>query len=155
MNQEDPYHCRCFSIHNSQFDNFRQQLENIGFKDTLLQENHGQVYGLVKRLDEYTQIHVKVIRNGSIEAEMEYPPDYPVAHLNQEHSYSAHYELQEIMNSFGIPHTFRINPPLSCLQRIRKFANNPTHAKVIAGVALGAVAIGALAYALSKMDDEE
>lgn len=154
MNQDDPFHCHCFSIHQTNFTEFRKNLESIGFREPLLQINNGHVFGLTKRLDEYTQIHIKVMKNGNIEAEMEYPPDYPVAHLNQEHSYSAHQEVQEIMSSFGIPHTFRISPPLSCLQRIRKFAQNPTHAKVIAGAALGVAAIGIIAYALSKMDEE-
>lgn len=154
MNKEDPYHCHCFFIHSTYFDEFRKKLESIDFGEPLLQINNGHVYGLTKRLDEHTQIHVKVMKNGNIEAEMEYPPDYPVAHLNQDHSYSAHHELQEIMNSFGLPYTFRTNPPLTCIQRIRKFADNPTHVKVFAGVALGLVAVGVFAYALSKMDEE-
>lgn len=152
INQEDPHHCRCYTIHPVYFKEFQNKLKNTGFKNPFLEENHGQVFGLTKRLDEYTQIHIKAMKNGNFEAEMEYPPDYPVAHLNQEHSYSAHTELQTIMDGLGLPYTFRINPPLTCLQRIIKKATNPTPAALFVGLGLAAITGGALVYYLTKED---
>ena len=150
----DPHHCHCFSLHKNYFQNFKKKMESISFNDTILQEDHGQVYGLVKRLDEYTQIHVKVLKNGTIEAEMEYPPSYPFAHLNQEHSYSAHDEIHTILNYLRMTYTYRIVPPTTCIMRRIKKAVNPTHAKVIVGGLLLAVVIGGLVYYLTK-DKEE
>lgn len=132
-----------------------RKLESISFNDTIYQEDHGQVYGLVKRLDEHTQIHVKVLKNGTIEAEIEYPPAYPFAHLNQEHSYSAHPEIEMILKHFQITYTYKLSPPITCLIRKIKTAFKPTHAKVIFGVVLGIVAIAGILYALSKMDDKK
>ena len=153
-NQEDPHHCRCFYIHPTYFEEFQNKLKKIGFKKPFFEENHGQIFGLTKRLDKYTQIHIKCMKNGNFEAEMEYPPDYPVAHLNQEHSYSAHYELKEIMDSFQLPYSFRINPPLTCLQRIIKKAVNPTPAGVFAALGITAIVGAAAVYYLTK-DDED
>ncbi len=154
-NQEDPHHCHCFSIHDSYFTQFRKGLKNLGFKEPLLQENHGQVFGLTKRLDEYTQIHVKVMKNGNIEAEMEYPPDYPFAHLNKEHSYSAHSEVKQILDDLRISRAFRADTPISCIIRKIKKALNPTPVKTlvaVVGVTIGLVAVLA---ALSSMNKEE
>jgi len=154
VNNQDPHHCHCFILHKNYFQDFREKLESIGFREPLLQEDHGQVYGLTKRLTEDTQIHVKVINNGIIEAEMEYPPDYPFAHLNSEHSYSAHDEIKMILNHFRMTYTFKIEPPLTCIMRQIKKAINPTPAKVIVGGLVLAGAVGALLYFLSK-DNEE
>jgi hypothetical protein len=112
--------------------------------------NRGQKFGLTKRLDEETQIHVKLLENGVIEAEMEYPPDYPVAHLNSDHSYSAHNEIEQILNQGGFSFTRKIMPPITCIKRIIKKAVKPTHVNtIIAGVAIVS-ALGIIAYMLSK-----
>lgn len=146
----DPHHCHCFSLHPNYHNLFKQQLIGLGFGEPLLQENHGQKFGLTKRLDDETQIHVKVLENGIVEGEMEYPPVYPIAHLNQEHSYSAHHEIDQIMRQTSISHTRKISPPITCIQRIIKKAFKPTHVKVIVGVVVAVALIGTLAYALSK-----
>ena len=149
-NNEDPHHCHCLYIESSYSMQFRKGLENTGFKEPLLQEDHGQVFGLTKRLDEYNQIHVKVMKNGNIEAEIEYPPDYPFAHLNQTHSYSAHDEMQLLLNALRIPYFFKINPPIACIRRKIVKAVKPTHVKVLLGELLLVGVIGALVYALAK-----
>ena len=149
-NKEDPYHCYCFKIDDLYLDEFREELEKIEFKDTIWQEEHGQEYGLKLRIDEYTQLHLKVFDNGQIEAEMEYPPDYPAAHLNQIHSYAAHNQLKEIFKVVRIRHGTKLFPPKACLQPKVIPAINPTHVVgfVIAGVAV--VSILVVLHALSK-----
>ena len=112
--------------------------------------NHGQKFGLTKRIDEETQIHVKLLENEVIEGEMEYPPDYPMAHLNPKYSYSAHNEIEQILNRGGFLFTRKIVLPITCVKRIIKKAVKPTHVKtIIAGVVILAVIIGSLYY-LSK-----
>ena len=95
-------------------------------------------------------MHVKVFDDGRIEAEIEYPPDYSVAHLNQKHSRSAHNELREIFKVVRIPHKSKFFPPMTCLRPKIIPAVNPSHAKAIVGVVVGvALIVGAL-YVLTK-----
>lgn len=149
-NQNDPHHCHCFILHPSYHDEFKQHLDKLEFKDPLLQMNRGQKFGLTKRLDEETQIHVKQLENGVIEAEMEYPSDYPMAHLNPEHSYSAHNEIEQILNQGGFSYTRKIVPPITCVKRIIKKAIKPTHINtILAGIAVVS-AIGVSAYLINK-----
>jgi len=151
----DPHHCHCFSLHPNYHDEFRSNLEKMGFKKPLLQENHGQKFGLTKRLNEKTQIHVKLLENGVIESEMEYPSDYPMAHLNPEHSYSAHPEIEQILNKCGLALTKKIVPPITCVKRIIKKAINPTHKNtIVAGVIISAVVIGSLYYLSKELKKE-
>ena len=94
---DDPHHCRCFSIDPEDIEDFKVQLEDLGFYDEL-EEDHGQEFGRVLRMGDKLQLHIKVMPDGEIEGEMEPPPAYPGAHLNQEHSYSAHKEIEEILS---------------------------------------------------------
>ncbi|MBA4718154.1 MAG: hypothetical protein HRO68_03260 [Nitrosopumilus sp.] len=122
---EDPYHCKCFFIKNIQ--EFENIILDCGFKDEF-QEDHGQVYGYVLRVEDKLQHHIKVMPNGNIESEMELPPAYPAAHLNQEHSYPAHQETEEVLRVAEIEYEI-INPiPNTCLNRKIKKPDNPTHA---------------------------
>ena len=123
----DPHHCRCFSISKPNFSEFISKLQNLGYSEPLFEQDHRQIIGLTKRLSEYYQIHVKLMRTGRIEAEIEYPQDYPMAHLNPTHSYSAHAELALLLNALQIPHKCKRKPPLSCLQRQIIQAQQPTH----------------------------
>ena len=150
MNKNDQYHCHCFSIDELDIDEFREQLEEIGFKNTIWQNDSDFEFGLVLRIDEYTQMHVKVDSEGHIEAEIEYPPDYPIAHLNQKHCRSAHHELKEVFKVVQIRHKSKFFPPFTCLRPKIIPAINPSHAKIIAGGLLALVAVGALAYIISK-----
>ena len=153
MDDEDAHHCRCFSITKENFSKFEKKISESGFVKPLFEEDHGHILGLTKRLDEYSQIHVKLMSNGVIESEIEYPPDYPFAHLNNEHSYSAHDEIQSILNSLGITYTFRTIPPTTCIRRKIVKAFKPTHVKtILAGLVVGVI-VGGILYYLSK--DEE
>ena len=126
----------------------------MGFKEPFLQENHNQFFGFTKRLDEYIQVHVKLLKNNCIESEMEYSPDYPFAHLNEEHSYSAHYEIKEILDSMIIPYSYQTNPPTSCLRRKIVQALNPTHASaIVLGALVGIVLAGILSYFMKDEDE--
>jgi hypothetical protein len=123
----DPHHCRCFSISKSDFQTFANKLRNYGFTQPLLEEDHHQILGLTKRLSEYYQIHVKLMRTGRIEAEIEYPQDYPMAHINPIHSYSAHAELNVLFSVLQISCKCKHKPPITCIQRQIVPAHQPTH----------------------------
>ncbi len=137
----DPHHCRCFSIPKLHFRDFEIQLLNLGYTEPIFDADHGQILSLTKRISEYYQIHVKLMRTGRIEAEIEYPQDYPIAHLNSTHSFSAHLQLVSLFNTLQVSHKCKHKPPMTCLQPQIIPANNPTNrdAFLIVG-GLGALA---------------
>ncbi|TSA16022.1 MAG: hypothetical protein D4R72_07755 [Nitrosopumilales archaeon] len=137
----DPHHCRCFSISKLHFRNFKAKLQNFGFSEPLFEEDHHQILGLTKPIYQYYQIHVKLMRTGRIEAEIEYPQDYPMAHLNPTHSFPAHAELNSLLNDLQITYKCKRIPPITCVQRQIIPAQNPTHKNTF--YAIGGV--GALA----------
>lgn len=117
-------------------------MKQTGFKKQIFEEPRGQIFGMVKRLDEYTQVHFKVLQNGTVESEMEYPPDYPIAHMNPIHSYSAHKETEIILSHFSIPYGLKRMPPTTCIQRKIVKAIKPSHWTTV----LGAIFIVVLAF---------
>jgi len=123
----DSRHCRCFSISKSNFKDFESKLQNLGYSEPLFEDDHGQILGLTKRLSTNYQIHVKLMRTGRIEAEIEYPQDYPMAHLNPTHSFSAHLELNLLFIALQIPYKCKKKPPTTCIQRKIIPAQQPTH----------------------------
>jgi hypothetical protein len=137
----DPHHCRCFSIPKLHFRSFESKMLSFGYSDPILEEDHGQILSFTKRLSEYYQIHVKLMRTGRIEAEMEYPHDYPLAHLNQIHSFSAHAELNLLLIALQIPYKCKRVPPITCVQRQVIPAQNPTTLNTV----LALSGVGALA----------
>ena len=153
--KQDQYHCRCFSIDPENIEEFKNQIEDLGLVDEF-QENHGQVFGRILRVEDDLQLHVKVMPDGMIEGEMEPPPAYPGAHLNQEHSYSAHKEINRVLSEHTSVKSFvERNIPSTCKNPIIKKPNNPTHAKTIAVAGIAIAGIAALAHYLSKDDDKE
>lgn len=137
----DPHHCRCFSIPKIHFHEFESRLLRFGYSEPLLEEDHGQILGFTKRLNESYQIHVKLMKTGRIEGEIEYPPDYPMAHLNSTHSFSAHAELNLLFSALQISHKCKHNPPITCIRRQIIPAQQPTHL----GTFLAAGGVSALA----------
>jgi hypothetical protein len=123
----DPHHCRCFSIPKIQFRYFVSQIQNYGFSEPFFEDDHKQIVGFTKRLSQYSQIHVKLMRTGRIEAEIEPPQDYPIAHLNSIHSYSAHPELNVLFTTMQISYKCKKNPPPTCIHRQIILPQNPTH----------------------------
>lgn len=145
--KEDPHHCHCIAI-DENVETFKKKLDGLDAMDQF-GEDHGQVFGRAFRISEYLQLHIKVMPSREIEAEMEPPPEYPGAHLNQEHSYSAHREVQEVLHITKTPYHLKRHVPTTCIQPVIKKPENPTHiTTIIVGVALVAVfavAITALA----------
>jgi hypothetical protein len=136
----DPHHCRCFSIPKSHFRYFESKIMHFGYSDPLFEEDHGQILSFTKRLSEYYQIHVKLMRTGRIEAEIEYPQDYPMAHLNSSHSFSAHPELNLLLIAMQIPYKRKKVIPIICTQRQVIPAQTPTHRNAFLAVG-GGVAV--------------
>ena len=78
------------------------------------EQNHGQVFGRRLRILELLQMHFKVMSNGLIESELEPPPEYPGAHLNQKHSYPSHDGLPTLLKHIGIKYTIIKPIPSTC-----------------------------------------
>jgi hypothetical protein len=128
----------------------------IGFTPQLGgEEPHGQVFGLVKRLEQILQIHFKVMPDGLIEGEMEPPTAYPAAHLNPKHSYSAHQKIAEILQEINIRFTITNNIPITCIYPIIEKPEKTTHSAGLALLLLGLGVIGKVAYDYFKDDDKE
>ena len=79
-------------------------LRSEGFKDTLLQIwKEGQVFGLVKKIDNVWEMHVRGFKDGHLEAEIEISRDY-IEHLDDRFRRSAISELTEILDKYNIPY---------------------------------------------------
>ena len=147
----DPHHCRCFVLDREWIGVLKRKLIRRGFGQQIAEEDHGQVWGLRKKLTEREQIHVKAMPDGLIESEMEPPPEYPVEHLNPRHSYSAHKQVLSVLRSVGIRfRRVRDTPPTCAMPKIVR-PKRYTHWVTIAIVmALVAAAIALVVYAISK-----
>lgn len=156
--EPDQYHCRCFKISSQDIQLCESKLREIGFDDQVGgEEDHGQVFGLVGRVEKVLQIHFKVMPDGQIEGEMEPPTAYPAAHTNQEHSYSAHRQIAQVLQKINIQYYLIGHVPETCIRPIIKKPNNPTHAWVWATLAaIGIIGTAAL-YKATKddLDDED
>lgn len=120
---EDYHHCNCFVISPRYFEYLRRFLLDNGFF-VPLQENHGQLFGLAKNLDETLQFHIKIMRNGRIEAEAEPRTKY-LEHLNQEYSSPAHYLVKQVLDASRIPYR-QISNSSACLSGEIKYPNKTT-----------------------------
>ena len=153
---QDQYHCRCFKISAQDIQLCESKLREIGFTEQIGgEEQHGQVFGLVGRVEKVLQIHFKMMPDGLIEGEMEPPTAYPGAHVNPEHSYSAHRQLAQILQKINISYYLIGHVPETCLRPIIKKPDKPTHAWIWGALAaIGIIGIAAL-YEATKDDDEE
>jgi hypothetical protein len=69
-----------------------------GFATTPLQKNEpGQVFGLVKKLDDKWQWHVRGFNDGRLESHIEVSNNF-LEHLNSEHRREASYELKQLLD---------------------------------------------------------
>ena len=113
-NSSDEHHCRCFKINPIEIELCKKRLIELGFEPQVAEENHGQIFGLRRKLLELLQIHFKVMPNGVIESELEPPPEYPGAHINQLHSYSPHDGIPVLLEHIGIKYTVIQPVPNTC-----------------------------------------
>ena len=145
----DPHHCHCFKIVSLNSKTI-SRMKQIGFKKQILEEVRGQIFSVIKRLDEHTQVHFKILQNYTIESEMEYPVEYPREHLNSTYSYSAHKETEAILRYFSIPYRLKRIPPITCIRPKIVKAKNPIHASDIVLGIIEAISIILLSYAALK-----
>jgi hypothetical protein len=82
----------------------REVLLAEGFKDTMLQiVKPGQMFGLVKRLNDVWEMHVRGFEDGTLESEIEVSREY-FEHLDDRYRKDATNELLSILKQYGIPH---------------------------------------------------
>ncbi len=147
----DPHHCICYSIDPLDVEDFEVELRNLGFHYPLLDQERDQILSLVLTNGNDKQIHIKVMPDGQIEAEIEPTSKYPFAHLNQKHSYSAHQELGELFKKhLTIHHKKKFIPPLTCIKRVIIEPINPTPIETIVVGAAAVLIIGGVLYYLTK-----
>ena len=142
----DRHHCRCHKVATYRIRKLGDGMVGQGF-ERVPEEDHGQVFGMRLRLSELEQLHVKVMPNGRIEAEIEPPPEYPLAHINQKHSYSAHRAVIDMLGKCDIRFRTEHNVPPTCLDPIVERPSKPAHWKVFVAAfgAAGAAFVGVLA----------
>lgn len=154
MVENDPHHCRCFSIAPSDIEKCKIEFERIGFKEPVAQINKGQVFGLIAPITDMLQIHLKIMNDGNIEGELEPPPEFPGAHLNQTHSYSAHKEIKAILQDIGISYQLNTSIPETCKSPRIIRPDNPMHAATMVGLGILGV-LGALLIRESLRESED
>lgn len=113
----------------------------LGYVEPLFEEDHGQYCSFFMRIPEYSQIHIKLMPSGKLEAEIEPSQEYPMAHLNSIHSYPAHIELETLLSMLlRIKFRCRRDIPPTCIQPRIIPPQQPTHRnkflKIGAGLAL-------------------
>ena len=150
--QNDAHHCMCYSIDPLDIDDFENELRDLEFHYPLLEQEKGQILSLVLTNGDDKQIHIKVMPDGQIEAEIEPTSKYPFAHLNQKHSYSAHQELGELFKKhLSIQFKKKLIPPLTCIKRVIVKPVNPMPIEtVVVGAVVSVAIVGALYYLLKK-----
>ena len=149
---QDEHHCRCYRVAQASIPKLGAAMRRSGF-ERVLEENHGQIFGLRHLLSKREQLHVKVMPDGLVEAEIEPPPEYPFAHINQKHSYSAHGQVARILRECRIMFRTVRAVPQTCLHPVIDRPDNPSHWTAIAlviGVAIGA---GVGTWLLTKILD--
>ena len=89
----------------------QETLIQEGFSGTTLQTiKSGQVFGLIKKLDNVWEMHVRGFNDGRLEAEIEISRDY-FEHLNDKYRRDATLELTQILDAYQIPYQSEGNLP--------------------------------------------
>ncbi len=82
-----------------------------GFVNTPFQTmKPGQVFGLIKKLDNIWEMHVRGFNNGTLEAEIEISREY-VEHFNDNYRKDATPELLKFLDAYQIPYQTTGNLP--------------------------------------------
>ena len=113
-NSSDLHHCRCFKIDPNDIDTCKEKLIERGFEQQIFEQDHGQVFGLKRKLLELLQIHLKIMPDGIIESELEPPPDFPSAHLNQKYSFPPHSGMPSLLDLINIDYSIISPIPETC-----------------------------------------
>lgn len=149
----DAHHCNCFfAVPLGDEIKLYRGLKSIGAYDQKLQEDHGQKWALTLRLDDYWQLHIKMMPDRRIECEIEARIIY-IEHRIK--SKSAHYEMRQLLEKFGIKYAFIQPIPEPCKNRVLNTPNNPTDitqlGMVFAFAALAVVVVVITVYAMKEM----
>jgi len=122
-----------------------------GFRDTLLQVwKPGQVFGLVKPLDDTYEVHVRGYQDGTLDAEIEVSREY-LEHLIYG-SYPYDHYLMEILKRHNIPH--KVVKPIESAQKPPKPASLiPWKSLLLIAAVVGVIAF--IAAASSSDGDKE
>jgi hypothetical protein len=114
-----------------------------GFRDTPLQIwKPGQVFGLVRPLDDMYEVHVRGYQDGTLDAEIEVSREY-LEHLIYG-SYPYDHYLLEVLKRYGIPHV--IVKPIEKMQKPPKPATlTPWKPLVLIAAVVGVIAGVAIA----------
>jgi len=95
-------------------DRVKEVLSEEGFRDTPLQVwKPGQVFGLVKPLDDVYEVHVRGYQDGTLDAEIEVSREY-LEHLIYG-SYPYDHYLLEILKKYNIP--LKVVKPIESAQK--------------------------------------
>lgn len=82
----------------------KEVLTQEGFSGTALQTPKlGQVFGLIRKLDNVWEMHVRGFTDGRLESEIEISRDY-FEHLNDNYRRDATPELLQILDAYQIPY---------------------------------------------------
>ena len=126
----------------------KQMLLEEGFMDAQLQiQKPNQSFGLIKRIADIWEMHVRGFYDGSLDAKIEISRDY-IEHSNDRYSTSAINELIGLLNHYGIP--FEITgEPTSLVSKIEA-PNSVTEWRPLLGLGIVIGALLGMAYALEK-----
>lgn len=81
----------------------KKVLVQEGFRHTLLQVvKTGQVFGLVKKVGDIWEMHVRSFDDGRLESEIEISRDY-FEHLDDRFRRDATADLKQILDAYGVP----------------------------------------------------
>jgi hypothetical protein len=87
-----------------------QMLIEEGFRDTPLQiQKPNQIFGLVKKISDIWEMHVRGFENGSLDAEVEVSRDY-LEHWDNRYRRSAINELTELLDQYSIQYEITGEP---------------------------------------------
>lgn len=150
----DVHHCNCFLIFSKEDEaKFYHGLRSIGAYDQKIQENHGQKWALTYTLEDFWQLHIKMMPDHHIENEIE--PRIIFGEHQTIKSKPAHVELKQLLEKFGVNYALMTPTPEPCNHRILNTPSNPTDITKL-GIALtfclvAVVATVLVIYAVKKM----
>ena len=129
----EQYRCRCHKVAGHKRRKLREMLLRLGFEE-VPDEDRRHVFCMRRRLPGHGQLYIKVMSNGRIEAEIEPLPECPPARITQEHSYSAHRAVADVLGECGIKPRTAHDAPSTCLDPPAVRPSKPTRWKVLVAI---------------------